>query len=36
MPASLYFFVIPNEWSCVISRSESVPAKARKSTSGVD
>src|SRR5947208_17060130 len=35
IPASLYFLVIPNEWSWVISRSESVPADARKRTSGV-
>src|SRR2546422_11054443 len=36
MPAILYFLVIPNEWSWVISRSESVPANATKSTSGFD
>ncbi|MBF8288522.1 MAG: hypothetical protein HW381_1630 [Candidatus Rokubacteria bacterium] len=36
MPASLYFLVMPNEWSCVMSRSESVPAKARNSTSAPD
>src|SRR5437667_292817 len=35
IPASLYFLVIPNEWSWVISRSESVPANARKRTSGL-
>ena len=35
MPASLYFFVMPNEWSWVISRSESVPAKARKQHVGI-
>src|SRR2546425_9786935 len=31
IPASLYFLVITNEWSWVISRSESVPANARRS-----
>src|SRR2546430_456201 len=35
IPASLYFLVIPNEWSWVINRSESVPANARKRTSGL-
>ena len=35
MPASLYFLVMPKEWSWVMRRSESVPAKATKSTSGL-
>src|SRR5438093_518396 len=34
IPASLYFRVMPNEWSWVMRRSESVPANARKRTSG--
>src|SRR3989304_3932980 len=35
MPASLYFLVMPKEWSWVMRRSDSVPAKATNSTSGL-
>src|SRR5262245_66583595 len=34
IPASLYFLVMPKEWSWVMSRRESVLAEVRTSTSG--